>query len=138
MKKCSSCKEVLPYDSFNKSKNTKDGHQGMCRPCLKAYQKVYYSTDKEQRRLAKKRVLTRELVRAYIKEAKSVPCTDCGVKYPSYVMDFDHLGDKEFGIGTRAGTIPLERLKKEIAKCEVVCANCHRERTWGRDDESAD
>lgn len=62
---------------------------------------------------------------------KSVPCKDCGQTYPPYVMDFDHVhGEKRFGISD-AIMLNLEDLLVEIEKCDVVCANCHRERTHG-------
>ncbi len=38
----------------------------------------------------KVRIRLREETRVIVREAKSVPCADCGVKYPYYVMDFDH------------------------------------------------
>lgn len=67
--------------------------------------------------------------RKIIREAKNVPCTDCGKRYPYYVMDFDHIrGEKVNDIACLI-TSSVEVIKKEIAKCEVVCANCHRERT---------
>ena len=68
-----------------------------------------------------------EVVRA----AKDQPCLDCGERYPPYVMDLDHRGDKKFNVsqGLRR---PLEEILAEIAKCDPVCANCHRERTWRR------
>ena len=67
--------------------------------------------------------------------AKGVPCVDCGGKYPPYVMDFDHVrGIKVQGISEMIQKhCTLVDLHAEIAKCEVVCANCHRERTWGRE-----
>jgi hypothetical protein len=44
-------------------------------------------------------------------------------------MDFDHVrGEKLFGIAVNMN-ISWERLEAEIAKCEIVCANCHRIRT---------
>jgi hypothetical protein len=60
-------------------------------------------------------------------------CTDCNVSYPPYVLDFDHLRDKEFGISRAIyrGTA-LAKIKQEIKKCEIVCANCHRVRTYER------
>ncbi len=71
----------------------------------------------------------------YIIEQKNKPCADCHVPYPYYVMDFDHLPEykKEFAIG-RAVDLKksLSQIKKEIAKCELVCANCHRIRTYKR------
>lgn len=68
-------------------------------------------------------------IRAFIDKAKDVPCFDCGVKHPSYVMDFDHRdpSTKTINVGvarSMAATIA------EIAKCDVVCSNCHRIRTW--------
>lgn len=62
---------------------------------------------------------------------KAQPCKDCGVKYPTECMDFDHLENKEFGIGDHS-VKDIEKILAEIAKCEVVCANCHRIRTKKR------
>ena len=74
----------------------------------------------------------RKKVQEYIREAKSGPCVDCDGRYPYYVMDFDHLGDKEISIAAAASQgWGIERVAREIAKCELVCANCHRERTHG-------
>jgi hypothetical protein len=72
--------------------------------------------------------------RAIIKAAKDVPCADCGLRYPSYVMQFDHVrGVKEFDVATFTATNrPLSHLHREIAKCEVVCGNCHAIRTHRR------
>lgn len=69
-----------------------------------------------------------------IREAKNKPCMDCGKSYPAYVMDFDHLGEKLFNIGSavRERIVSLEAIQLEIAKCDVVCSNCHRERTFGK------
>lgn len=51
-------------------------------------------------------------------------------------MDLDHVrGVKEFKVSEavhHAYGIRMERLMAEIAKCEVVCANCHRVRTQRR------
>ena len=71
------------------------------------------------------------VIRHEIKMAKDRPCADCGIKYPYYVMDFDHGHDKSFTIAewrtARKGRI---QVLAEIAKCDVLCANCHRERTY--------
>jgi len=73
---------------------------------------------------------------AFLAKAKDVPCADCGNKYPPYVMDFDHVrGVKSFSIAQTSYTKPLRDLKREIEKCEVVCANCHRIRTHSKSHE---
>lgn len=71
--------------------------------------------------------------RATIRAAKSEPCADCGISYPYYVMQFDHIADnKAFNIGIVGPRASRERLLAEIAKCDVVCANCHSERSHKR------
>ncbi|AEK06668.1 hypothetical protein PBI_SEBATA_227 [Mycobacterium phage Sebata] len=57
-------------------------------------------------------------------------CLDCGKKYAPFLMDFDHLGDKEFGIA--AMNTSLARKREEAAKCDLVCVICHRIRTHKR------
>ncbi len=71
-------------------------------------------------------------IRDFIKEIKdNKPCADCGNKYPYYVMDFDHLDmtTKLNEVNFLSSTGRIRALKEEIVKCELVCANCHRERT---------
>lgn len=87
--------------------------------------------DREAKRAANRVQMDKR--RKIIDAAKDVPCADCGIKYPPAVMDLDHIaGDgmsKRKGSFTRfAMSCGIERLKQEIAKCEVRCANCHRMR----------
>jgi hypothetical protein len=65
---------------------------------------------------------------------ESTPCADCGKNYPYYVMDFDHRdpATKKFTIASKAKSTSRKQIWEEIAKCDVVCSNCHRERTHGR------
>lgn len=60
------------------------------------------------------------------------PCADCGQHFPYYVMDFDHRDDKEALVSTLVNSGGMARLLAEIEKCDIVCANCHRERTFRR------
>lgn len=73
------------------------------------------------------------LKRAFIDAAKARPCADCGVQYPPYVMSFDHLpGSGKHSNISSMGTYSLDRIAAEIEKCEVVCHNCHAQRTHFR------
>jgi len=76
----------------------------------------------------------REKIRDIARFEKQIPCKDCGKSYPFYVMDFDHLPEKEksFNISRTREYNSIIKLRKEIAKCDVVCSNCHRERTYRR------
>lgn len=69
-----------------------------------------------------------------LRRAKALPCTDCGRRYPAHVLDFDHVrGEKLGDVSHLAGAgVTVEALLEEIAKCDVVCANCHRRRTYVR------
>lgn len=69
-----------------------------------------------------------------LKEQKSGPCMDCGGQFHYSQMDFDHIrGIKKFEIN-RAMVVSKAKqaVIDEIAKCELVCSNCHRFRTWER------
>jgi hypothetical protein len=70
-------------------------------------------------------------LRSIVDDAKKGPCLDCGRIYPPYVMDFDHRDPKtkiaKVSAMVYKGSEPL--LRAEIAKCDLICANCHRIRT---------
>lgn len=91
-----------------------------------------------RRRIAHKyRVKATAEKRAYLIKFKSeTPCVDCGNKFPWYVMDLDHVrGEKYKDVSKMVGS--GDRMKsfiEEIAKCDCVCANCHRVRTFTRAD----
>ena len=76
----------------------------------------------------------RSAISKHIQEAKqSQVCADCGEDYPYWMMQFDHLRDKKFNISQyRQKTSDLEVIQQEIDKCEVVCANCHANRSFLR------
>jgi len=56
-------------------------------------------------------------------------CLDCDYSKTISALEFHHVDphQKEFGISTSGGTKSLERLKVELDKCILLCANCHRE-----------
>lgn len=66
-----------------------------------------------------------------IQALKAQPCADCGKQYPYWVMDFDHRPgeDKVCDVG---GSKSRAKRLAEAKKCDIVCSNCHRERTHNR------
>jgi hypothetical protein len=109
--------------------------QSHCKKCQSIYSRNNYRTiskEKHKESRAAARLRSKERGTALINAAKSVPCTDCGVQYASHIMQFDHiLNNKNFTISNRKN-LSLTRIQEEIDKCEVVCANCHADRTWKR------
>lgn len=63
---------------------------------------------------------------------KSVPCYDCGGTYPYYVMDFDHVRGIKVRRVSAMTDCNTDLMLAEVAKCDVVCSNCHRIRTFLR------
>ena len=60
-------------------------------------------------------------------------CKDCGYREHYYALEFDHSNPEE-KVGNICHMIHRtqgwNRIKAEVAKCDVVCANCHRIRTY--------
>lgn len=128
---CSKCREDKPLSEYTKNKRKKDGLNHSCKICHRKYVNEHYRKNKKYYKdKAKKQ---NKKVYKLIKELKeNTPCADCGRQYPFYVMDFDHLKDKLFNVSWLAKTGQSKKLREEMRKCEIVCANCHRERTWNR------
>lgn len=101
----------------------------------RAAQAMWYQNNKQ--RIINKQRLRRTKIRQFILDYKTENsvCQDCGISYPPHVLDFDHLDPifKKFTIGESAATNrSYEEILEEIEKCEIVCANCHRHRTFMR------
>lgn len=109
-----------------------DGLQAYCREC----NREWHRQNKDRHNaLIHRRVqrLRREGALRLLQYLQTHPCVDCGENDP-VVLDFDHLGDKTGAVSSlsRDHLWSWEKLLSEIAKCEVVCANCHRRRTARR------
>lgn len=81
----------------------------------------------------------REIQRAYdvkmrerLAALKSGPCIDCGQTFPVECMDFDHKYSEKIKDVAMMVDFSEKKLTAEIAKCDLVCANCHRTRTKAR------
>ena len=58
-------------------------------------------------------------------------CADCGYKKSAYALQFDHIGDNKKNCVSNliAKDYSWKAILEEIAKCQVLCANCHAIRT---------
>jgi hypothetical protein len=130
MKRCSRCKEEKSDSDFHWKIPGKSLHHA-CKPCQNLYTAEHYKKNKQYYKDKAKR--RSKEASAMVAQAKARPCIDCGIEYPPHVMDFDHLYDKEFNIAHMPNRgFSLKRIQEEMNKCEVVCANCHRQRTHAR------
>lgn len=129
MKTCTKCGLTKPFSDFHHK--TKTRFQTACKECKKIYQRQHYKENADSYLKNKQDRIT--IVKNFINQSKNKPCLDCGNRFPPVCMDFDHLLNKTFNISNCARlTTNLDRIKLEMDKCEVVCANCHRLRTQDR------
>lgn len=133
LRRCPRCELMLPAEAFPPRAGGTRRHC-YCRKCKSAYQREWYRRNRE-RHLADVREDAKarhRRVAEYVASLKSLPCADCGRCYPPEVMDFDHVrGEKDRDISVLRWRVGAVRLEAEISKCEVVCANCQRERSYG-------
>lgn len=97
---------------------------------------IAYHLGANQKEKTKERTIRRRTIQKRklwdIKEKSG--CVDCGEKYPHYMLDFDHVpGFEKIGnVADIVSNYSWEKGMKELEKCQVVCANCHRIRTYIR------
>lgn len=130
-KVCCKCHVEKPIEEFNFRDRSAGIRHRYCRECGKQFTRNHYKQNKSQYIDRNMRANIKR--RKYLQQLKSCPCADCGVQYPYYVMDFDHRkGEEKVFEMNRVSYVSMRALKKEIEKCDIVCANCHRERTYQR------
>jgi hypothetical protein len=133
-RKCGRCGELKPLNEFAWRRKRKIQRDSFCRPCRSAYGREHYLANRQRyidQAAVVKRKRLRERTLYLLEYFKTHPCVDCGEDDP-VVLEFDHLGEKLFDIGREIHNRGWQSILDEIAKCEVVCANCHRRRTARR------
>lgn len=137
-KTCKECNSEFPENHFHiNGGHNKDGtlrRRPVCRICVNAIDKLRYANSPDRQAKMKNRSKTHQEKINKLKLQRLLEgCFDCR-NDDIRVLEFDHRPNeiKLFNIaGNRCG---LEKLTKELNKCDVVCANCHRIRTYERDN----
>lgn len=137
MKKCTRCKQEKPLSDFNFKVKSLGIYHNQCRECTRLWVKNHYNSNREyylDKTRTRNKAIRLEL-QAYITEYfLNNHCVDCGER-DIRVLEFDHQGkiSKLDSVSSLIrARVPLIKVKEEIAKCEVRCANCHRKRTSGQ------
>jgi len=129
-KVCRRCREEKPITEFGWKNRAKGERLPRCRRCYKAWraERNWDNTEAsyESKRRSRLRNNARNLatVRAY---QANHPCKECGESDPD-VLVFHHrdAADKEFLVSRLSSCgYSTKRLSDEVAKCDVLCANCH-------------
>ena len=136
MKRCGRCGLVKARTEFHR--DGPSGSQAWCKDCRRSYDRQYHQRTRELR-LNQKRAAHAALV-SWNRDLKSSrPCTDCGGYFHPAAMQWDHLPGqkKRAAVSTLLLVHSKRQLEAEIAKCELVCANCHAVRTLTRQRDVA-
>ena len=127
-KVCPKCKINKPYSEYYSNIKRKDGISSYCKECRRKYGKKHYNSNKSQ--YFSKNYKFRLKIDTFINRYKSYcGCKICGEKR-YWVLDLHHIDEqkKDFSVGGyKQVCSSLNKVKNEIRKCIVVCANCHRD-----------
>jgi hypothetical protein len=104
------------------------------------YGQTHYELNRQDY-IRKARKRRKENWRKIVEYKDNIPCADCKIRHPWYVNEFDHLPGTKVDRKHEIASL-LQRgwswnnVLKEISKCELVCANCHKIRTFKRSHAS--
>lgn len=139
---CTRCKCSKSITEFSINRSARDGRYIWCKDCKYMHnQKTKEQRNSKQKewneynktRAELKRLERREKRLEVIWNLKSAPCTDCGGNFHPYCMDFDHR-DQSIKYKDISQINRIDEILEEVKKCDLVCANCHRIRTFNRFD----
>lgn len=134
MKTCTSCQ--TPKDESAFAQRGPGRFHTRCKECQNNYCRMRYAADpaKGAENRYHHKVQRRRSLQELVDALKDRPCTDCQQTYPPFVMEFDHRPGvgKVADISALVSTGRKAALLQEVTKCDVVCANCHRIRTFQR------
>lgn len=126
MKYCSFCKTEKSENEFSLNKTKKDKLNSFCKTCMSEYKKRHYEANKIN--IIKKVTRRKNEIKAWVKNyKKNLKCEKCNENHPA-VLQFHHLENqiKENNISNlMCSGVSIRKIKEEINKCIVVCANCH-------------
>ncbi len=140
MKKCPRCGLTKPLSEFHKASLRSDGVQSVCKSCRAEIDHARYeatvgrAVDRHPQRAVERGL---GVWLASLKAGRA--CTDCGRIFPPQVMQWDHKpGFEKLGELSGFWGYSRQEILDEIAKCDLVCTNCHIIRTFARNGWGAE
>ena len=127
-RRCFTCRKIKVAACF-KNRNR------VCQSCRTQRQRERARTPEGRVAGALATRTNKDKLLARIAETKNKPCVDCGFVGHHTQMDYDHRNPQDKCIevaGLLARHASWNRVQQEIDKCDLVCSNCHRIRTFAR------
>lgn len=133
-KVCTRCKQEKNIEEFKFRYKAEGIRQPSCNVCSRKGNKKHYDNNRDQylnRAKNRKKVLSVENRQKRLDYLKEHPCVVCGEADP-VVLEFDHIDrkTKRDNIAQMITQREWPVILAEIEKCQVMCANCHRRKTW--------
>jgi len=130
MKQCTRCKEKKEEEDFYwKNKRIR---KTICKTCCLEYGKKHYLENKKtyiKQSVKRNKAIKDRNVKTLLHFLSDKECKDCGENDP-IVLEFDHRDPKEkTTLVSRLYSYSWKRIKEEIDKCDIRCANCHKRKT---------
>lgn len=127
LKRCSKCQQMLGLDHFRFRSDRPNARRTKCIACHRAYDRGYETQGTVRQRRKERRAWYRAYVRQPVEDYRQAhPCLLCG-ETETCCLDFHHSGEKTKSINRMLSErFSLDQINAEIAKCVVLCSNCHR------------
>lgn len=126
MKQCTACGELKEETQFYKCNRWPDGLQKQCKDCHKTVNKKHYSANKDAY-MSRSTAQRKEITEWWKEYKRDLTCQVCG-ESRWWCLDFHHTDPttKDMAVSAMVSNIKnKETILEEIAKCVVVCRNCH-------------
>lgn len=126
MKRCSGCKEMLDVDDFPWKSRAKGIRQARCKACYREYNRAYYAQGERTKQIPRVRSANQANRQRYLDWKAQQKCANCG-ESSTECLDLHHIdpSQKDAAVSTLT-TRGWAVIQREIQKCIVLCANCHR------------
>lgn len=132
LRTCTKCFLQKPIEEFPWKSQLLGKRHTVCKECYAKRSSQWYEDNKDRQleNVRRNNQNYREIARSYVYQyLLDHPCSSCGESDPR-VLEFHHEGNKEAEVSRLMGRgASLDPLRAEIAKCVVLCANCHRKLT---------
>jgi hypothetical protein len=122
-KRCSKCARNIGIENFSKDKSKKDGLKSYCKKCASGFYHRWHS-DNDFQDIKYFKYYT------ILEKSKCVDCEENNIA----CLQFDHVRDNKIMSVSQmvSKNYNWSSIRKEINKCDIVCANCHAKRTARR------
>lgn len=129
---CSRCKKHLLRDQFNKDSSRSTGCSSYCKVCQKDYKADWEQKNRTRQNEKWNERRRRNLAELSVYKAR-LGCAYCPENDP-ICLQFHHRdpSEKKYHISDAAKVKAMETVWLEVAKCDVICANCHLKHHYGK------